>query len=269
MSKGVWIGVDVGKQDFSAALAFDGVAVRDWARLPVHSFPFSEPGFRAFVAWVKACTRSDEILGICIESTGRLGWRWMETLGDTLVQVAMVNPARPKAFAASMGLREKTDRIDACVLALYGASMDPQPTAPASPVLRELRECNRLFSVLSGDRQAYAKRLADGPASASTQASIRIDLTPHGRAKQSFALTPSCVFRPIHTAIASRGNAQPTLAIRAKTGISRSSRQSCAGRDSRLRGNDIFFLVPRVLPGNAYAFRDGNSSVHRHSVYVR
>ena len=33
MSNGVWIGVGVGKQDFGAALAFEGVHVRDWTRL--------------------------------------------------------------------------------------------------------------------------------------------------------------------------------------------------------------------------------------------
>ena len=35
MRNGVWIGVDVGKQDFCAALAFEGVHVRDWTRLLV------------------------------------------------------------------------------------------------------------------------------------------------------------------------------------------------------------------------------------------
>jgi len=89
----------------------------------------------------------------------------MDTLDGALGPVSMVNPQRTKAFGDSLGCRDKTDAGDARVLALYGATLQPQPTALPSPVHRELQECNRLFSALSVDKQAYQARLKDGPLS--------------------------------------------------------------------------------------------------------
>lgn len=165
MSNSVWVGVDLSKNDFWVALASDADAVADWAKLPTRSFAFSVQGIEEFVAWVRERVEDESLAGICIESTGRLGWRWLGLLGDELVGVSMENPARTKAFGDSMGLRDKTDRIDACVLALYGVAMRPKIKGIPSPTLLELRECNRLFSSLSADRQAYVKRLKDGPTS--------------------------------------------------------------------------------------------------------
>jgi len=166
MDKGVWIGVDVGKDAFTAAVASTEDAVADWARLPVKTFAFSAQGLQRLVGWVHATLGADgEVNGVCIESTGRLGWRWMGQLDGALGPVSMVNPARTKSFGDSMGLRDKTDRIDACVLALYGVAMCPPATKVPSPTLQELRECNRLFTTLSADRQSYEKRLKDGPIS--------------------------------------------------------------------------------------------------------
>ena len=167
MSKAVWVGVDVGKESFFAAVASGEDAVADWARLPVKEFAFCEDGLECFVRWVRStAARGDTLSGVCIESTGRLGWRFMEQLEGALGAVSMENPARTRAFGDSMGLRDKTDRVDACVLALYGVAMQPKATQTPSKVLRELRECNRLFAVLSVDRQSYKNRLNDGPSSA-------------------------------------------------------------------------------------------------------
>nr|ACS15391.1 transposase and inactivated derivative [uncultured bacterium FLS12] len=165
MSNSYWIGVDLGKQSLDAAVAEVGGPTAQWMRLPAASFE-TNPGLAPLVRWAQAQLDGGAVAGVCIESTGRLGWRFMETLGDALGPVSMVNPARTKAFGDSLGQRDKTDRADACVLAFYGATMQPPPTAKPSAVLQELRECNRLFSALSTDKQAYQKRLLDGPASA-------------------------------------------------------------------------------------------------------
>lgn len=167
MSKGVWVGVDVGKESFFAAVASREDAVADWAKLPVESFAFNAKGLEAFVCWARVASQSrGEVSGVCIESTGRLGWRFMEQLEGALGPVSMENPARTRSFGDSMGLRDKTDRVDACVLALYGVAMGPAVTQAPCAVLRELRECNRLFTTLSVDKQSYTKRLKDGPSSA-------------------------------------------------------------------------------------------------------
>jgi transposase len=138
-----------------------------------------------FVSWV--CTRvaDGSVQGICIESTGRLGWRWMSALCQDAWPVAMVNPSKTRAFGQSLGVREKTDELDARVLALYGSVMGPRPTSLPSPQLLELREFNRLFMALSRDKQSYEKRLLDGPASSRVRHELKRTIKALERSMQS------------------------------------------------------------------------------------
>ena len=164
MDKSYWIGVDLSKKSFDAAVADLECPVAEWMLLPAASFDVDQ-SLKVFTRWVQTQVRDGAVVGVCIESTGRLGWRFMKALGNALGAVAMVNPARTKAFGDSLGRRDKTDRVDARVLAMYGATIQPEPTSMPSPLMRELQECNRLFSVLSTDKQAYETRLKDEPVS--------------------------------------------------------------------------------------------------------
>jgi transposase len=166
MDKGFWVGVDVGQSVFCAAVAPADAEVNAVTHLPVKSFAFSPCGMGEFVSWVRAYVGEAKVTGVCIESTGRLGWHWMSGLEEDAWPVAMVNPSRTRAFGESLGVRDKTDDLDARVLAVYGVVMRPRPTSPPSPQLLELRECNRLFMALVQDKLSYENRLLDGPTSA-------------------------------------------------------------------------------------------------------
>lgn len=183
MNKGVWVGVDVGKHAFSAAIAPSDTSVDVVANLPSKSFPFSASGMAGFVSWVRS--RAGVVEGICIESTGRLGWQWMKELEEDSWPVAMVNPSRTRAFGESLGIRDKTDALDACVLAVYGTVMNPGPTSPPPPRTLAFRECNRLFSVLSRDKQSYENRLLDGPLSAIVRRELKHTIRGLERRMQS------------------------------------------------------------------------------------
>jgi transposase len=56
------------------------------------------------------------------------------------VPAAIVNPKRVRDFARGMGLEAKTDRIDARLIARYGAVMHPAATPLPDPARLELRE---------------------------------------------------------------------------------------------------------------------------------
>lgn len=56
------------------------------------------------------------------------------------VLAAIVNPKRVRDFARGMGLEAKTDRIDAKLIARYGAVMRPAATPLPDPARLELRE---------------------------------------------------------------------------------------------------------------------------------
>lgn len=57
--------------------------------------------------------------------------------------VAVIDPARTHAFAKSEGIRAKTDRHDAKLLARFGQQKQPAPSAVPSAVMRTLAELVR------------------------------------------------------------------------------------------------------------------------------
>lgn len=174
MSKARWIGIDVSKHTFYAAVTGEQAAPRDWAALPSEPFEHSPHGLAHFVQWVDELGGCDEgIAGICIEATGRYSCQWIELLGGRLAPVSVVNPALPKAYAKSLGIRDKSDRVDACTLALFGKVTQPKPNAMDPPTQRELRELSRLHHTLHEQRQANQQRLADGPFSSIVRATLK------------------------------------------------------------------------------------------------
>lgn len=155
MSNLYWLGIDLSKATFYAALAPVGGAPDAWATLPNKEFPNSKEGIAALCAWsLEHGFDKHTAAGVCLEATGRLAWTLVLQLEDRLGPVSIVNPARPVAYARSLGLRDKTDRIDACILALYGVANRPVPRALPSPRLRELKElathyCNERTELLA------------------------------------------------------------------------------------------------------------------------
>ena len=83
-----------------------------------------------------------ELLGhkvrlVVVEATGRYHRRLAAALLQAGVDVAVVNPQQARAFARAEGRLEKTDRIDAEVLARYGRAMGPR-VAEKTPQNRAL-----------------------------------------------------------------------------------------------------------------------------------
>lgn len=174
MNKTGWIGIDVAKHTFQAAVADQTAIPRQWASLPTAQFEHSAKGVGQFVRWLRdmGWTKRN-VAGICIEATGRYTQQWVELLRRPLAPVCVVNPARPKAYGQSLGIRDKSDRVDACVIALYAKATQPDPTPADSCVQRELRELSRLHRALEKQCQANQRRLDDGPSSAFTRATLK------------------------------------------------------------------------------------------------
>jgi len=72
--------------------------------------------------------------------------------------VSIVDPARVHHFIKGKGQRAKTDKIDAAMLALFGAENVPDPVAPLSPEQRHLRELSRRRDQLMEIRQCLANQ---------------------------------------------------------------------------------------------------------------
>jgi transposase len=74
-----------------------------------------------------------------MEATGVYWERVAEDLADHGFAVSVINPAQIKAFAAALGVRTKTDVVDAKVIAEFCASQAPAVWQPPSKNVRRLR----------------------------------------------------------------------------------------------------------------------------------
>jgi transposase len=77
---------------------------------------------------------------VVIEATGGYQSRVVGVLVAAGHQVAVVNPRQVRDFARGLGILAKTDRLDARVIARFGAQTDPRPVEIGSEKQAELRE---------------------------------------------------------------------------------------------------------------------------------
>ena len=162
MNKQFWLGVDLGKDNCEIAVAPLDAKPESWASFSYQAFENSASGIDDMLSWLsRKGIALDQIVGVCMEATACLAWTWSAHLDGRLGPVSIVNPARPVAFSRSLGIRDKTDRIDACVLALYGVAMRPKARSLPSKLTHQLRELDNLYTSNRREHQANKNRLDD------------------------------------------------------------------------------------------------------------
>jgi transposase len=97
---------------------------------------------------------------IVVESTGGYERALARALADAGLPVVVVNPRAVRHFAKALGILAKTDRLDAAVLAQYGATLKPEPRAARSDVEQALADLmarrRQLFSMLVMEKNRLA-----------------------------------------------------------------------------------------------------------------
>ena len=81
-----------------------------------------------------------EVSLVVVEATGKWHRPVHRSLTAGGIAVAVTDPFRARAFAKAKGILAKTDRIDARMLALFAALMNPDISSPAPQALEELAE---------------------------------------------------------------------------------------------------------------------------------
>lgn len=103
--------------------------------------------------------RQQPVACVVIESTGIYGHELVRALHAAGYPVAVVQPGRVRHFALSRNLLAKTDRLDAVMLARFGAEVKPRLwEKPRAPVER-LRAINDRRSQVIDDRVREEGRL--------------------------------------------------------------------------------------------------------------
>jgi transposase len=131
---GLYIGIDISKAKLDAA-AIVGEKRRD------KSFANTSAGHKALIEWVAALHGGSPVHA-CMEATNVYWEACAQALADSTavaITVSVVNPALVKAHAQSLGLRVKTDRVDARAIASFCREKRPEPWQPLSPMEQALR----------------------------------------------------------------------------------------------------------------------------------
>jgi transposase len=136
---GFFVGFDVAKLKVDVCLRLPSGKVRHKV------IANSKAGFEELLGWL--AKHGGTMAPACMEATGVYWEQLAEHLSDAGHQVSVVNPARIKAYGAALGVRSKTDSVDAQLIADFCASQRPPPWQ-APPV------CVRLLKALIARRQA-------------------------------------------------------------------------------------------------------------------
>ena len=119
-------GIDVSKKSLNIHL--NG---RDWTATN------DTDGFRK----VARILREGNAVRVVMEATGRMHRALLQSLHDRGFCTVVVNPRQSRDFAKAGGELAKTDRVDARILAAFGAAFPAMPpTAPADVTIDRLRD---------------------------------------------------------------------------------------------------------------------------------
>lgn len=124
-----FIGIDVAKADLFVARERQSES---------RSYPNTEVGHRDLIRDLESESAPVEL--IVVESTGGYERRLVTSLGARGLPVVVINPRQVRDFAKATGQLAKTDKIDAHVLADFGARVKPELKALASEEQEELRD---------------------------------------------------------------------------------------------------------------------------------
>ncbi|MHA3771432.1 IS110 family RNA-guided transposase [Verrucomicrobiota bacterium sgz303538] len=138
----IYLGADVSKETIDCRLLNQAFTISN-----------DQSGFSQLLSRLKRL-KTAQVHVIC-EATGGYQNKMVAFLHDKNIAVSVVNPRQVRDFARSRGILAKTDKLDARVLADFGASNTPKPDAPTPAHLQ------RLASLLSARDHLVAQRAAE------------------------------------------------------------------------------------------------------------
>ena len=122
------IGIDVAKNHLDVCILPSGKTKR---------FKNNELGIISLIEFIGD---KEQIERIILEPTGGYEELVLEMLSEKNYKISLVNAAQIRAFARANGILAKTDKIDAKVLADYGAKIPSRLYVPLSLPLKQLRK---------------------------------------------------------------------------------------------------------------------------------
>jgi len=150
------IGIDVSKKKL------DVLWLKDLSTHKVKTKVFANTakGHQEIAAWAVKLSRAKLAqTEFVMEATGIYHEALAYALFEAGARVVVVNPAKIKAHATSLGVRTKTDKKDSFVIAHYGFTMQPLAWQPEPMEVRELKALIARQQALEKDIQREENRL--------------------------------------------------------------------------------------------------------------
>ncbi|MEW5986686.1 MAG: transposase [Chloroflexota bacterium] len=146
------LGIDVAKETVEVFLAVE----------PARRGHFGndESGFAQLSRWLQK--QGVAQVWACLEATGAYGEALALYLHEQGHWVSVVNPARIKKYGESKLSRNKTDRLDAALIADFCSSQKPGRWSPPPPEVRHLQALTRRLDDLRADHVREQNRLQAG-----------------------------------------------------------------------------------------------------------
>jgi transposase len=119
-----------------------------------------------------ASAEPEPLVHLGLEATGAYGVAFARVMVAAGFRVSLINPAQIKSFGKSELLRNKTDRIDAALIARFCRALTPPAWMPPPDAVVELRALVRRCAALKEMRTAEINRLKSGALSADAAASV-------------------------------------------------------------------------------------------------
>jgi len=163
----VYLGIDVAKEKVDVCLLHGD---QQWSG----TFSNDETGFAKLDVWL--ANRVDGQAQACMEATGRYGENLAIHLHEAGHRVSIVNPARIKHYAKSQMRRNKTDKIDAAIIADFCRTQTIHQWQPSSQAEVTLVQLVRRYDNLIADRTREQDRLKAGELAAAVRTSIEAHL---------------------------------------------------------------------------------------------
>lgn len=166
------LGIDIAKLKFDVCLL---------PGKPKESFPNNPQGFKALLRWLQKHQVLPTQCHAALEATGSYGLALAKFLQQKDFALSLINPARIRFFAQSLLTRNKTDALDAEIIARFCLQQQPRLWTPPSDQVAQLQALSRLLQDLIGARQDQANRLevASDPAVRSCLRQLHRQLEAH------------------------------------------------------------------------------------------
>lgn len=146
-----WVGIDVSKHELAVCVMDEHKQVEQ------ATFANERQGFRSLTNYLKK--RKAKGASVCLEATGVYGDELAAYLHERGYRVGVVNPARIKRYAESQLQRNKTDKLDAKVIADFCRTQDWEAWTPPPPEWVELRALVRRLDDVTQMRVQEKQRL--------------------------------------------------------------------------------------------------------------